>query len=164
MKRKAARHKLFNFLNKDEDNSRRELKAKKKFINLSGQKVKKEEREELKLDFNFVHLINNNDDEIEKREINNIPFTQALRIDKRSFFQIFVSVITNEIGALNLFFYINPYSHFSLTFAIYLFELLLDLTMNCFLYTDEVASEKYHNDGQLTLLTSLSLSLIANIA
>ena len=35
--------------------------------------------------------------------------------------------------------------------------------MNCFLYTDDVVSEKYHNDGNLSLLTSLSLSFISNI-
>ena len=35
--------------------------------------------------------------------------------------------------------------------------------MNCFVYTDDVVSEKYHNDGQLTLLKSWSLSLISNI-
>ena len=35
--------------------------------------------------------------------------------------------------------------------------------MNCFLYTDEVVSEKYHNDGNLTMITSLSLSFISNI-
>ena len=35
--------------------------------------------------------------------------------------------------------------------------------MNCLLYTDEVVSEKYHNDGNLSMLTSLSLSFISNI-
>ena len=35
--------------------------------------------------------------------------------------------------------------------------------MNCLLYTDDVVSEKYHNDGELTMFTSLSLSLISNI-
>ena len=35
--------------------------------------------------------------------------------------------------------------------------------MNCFLYSDDVVSEKYHNDGSLTILTSFSLSIISNI-
>ena len=117
-------------------------------LNLDSMKYHKNtmsEKEEL--EFSYEHLITSHDDDIDKREINNIPFKQALRIDKRSVFQIFISVLTNEIGFLNLFYYLNPNSHFSLIFSIYLFELLLDLTMNCFLYTDDVVSEKYHNDG-----------------
>ena len=119
---------------------------------------------ELKIDFNFDHLIDRTDDDVESRELNNIPYRQALRIDKRSIFQIFISVLTNQIEFISLFLYRNPYSHYTLTISVYLFELLLDLTMNCFLYTDDVVSEKYHNDGNLSMLTSLSLSFVSNIA
>ena len=38
------------------------------------------------------------------------------------------------------------------------------MTINCFIYTDDIVSEKYHNNGQLTILTSLTLSIISNIA
>ena len=124
---------------------------------------KKEKNEDLEIDFDFPHLIDNTDDKIDKKEFNNIPYKQALRIDNRSFIQIFISIFVNEIDMLKLFFYREPYSHFSLDVSIYLFELLLDLTMNCFLYTDDVVSEKYHNNGQLSMITSFSLSLISNI-
>ena len=188
MKRKTYNYKLCKLNNDEESSTKRELKTSKiknklefkkdnnenfnkgknnMILNFETMKYYKKsisEKEELKLEFSYEHLITSYEDDIDKKEINNIPFKQALRIDKRSVFQIFISVLTNEIGFLNLFFYLNANSHFSLIFSIYLFELLLDLTMNCFLYTDDVVSEKYHNDGQLTLLTSLSLSLISNIA
>ena len=181
IKKKYNSHKLFNLLNKDEDISKihkiKKIKLELKSsgnekdnnnINLHSVTTKynvnqNEIEDELKLDFNFEHLIKSNDDEIDKKEINNISFKQALRIDKRSFFKIFISVLTNQIDAFHLFFYINPYSHFSLNFSSYLFELLLDLTINCFVYTDDIVSEKYHNNGQLTILTSLTLSIISNI-
>ena len=118
---------------------------------------------ELTIDFNFEHLIFMNDKDIERRELNEIPFRQALRIDKRTLFQIFLSVIENKIGFLNLIFYKKKYSHFSLDLSIYLLELLLDLTMNCILYTDDVVSEKYNNNGEISMFTSLSLSIISNI-
>ena len=35
--------------------------------------------------------------------------------------------------------------------------------MNAFLYTDDVVSEKYHNNGQLNLFTTLFLTLTSNI-
>ena len=121
------------------------------------------ENEELKIDFNFRHLININDNDINNEEINNVPYTQALRVDKRDTFQIFISVIKYEIGFLKLYFYKNSYSHFSIDISIYLFELLLDLTMNCILYSDEVVSQKYNNEGKLSKITTLTLSIISNI-
>ena len=33
--------------------------------------------------------------------------------------------------------------------------------MNCLLYTDDVVSEKYHNEGELSYITTLSLSIIS---
>jgi surface protein len=118
---------------------------------------------DLQIDFNFEHLIIKNDKDIERRELNEIPFKQALRIDNRSAFQVFLSVLGNKIGLLNLFIYKKKYSNFSLDLSIYLFELLLDLTMNCVLYTDDVVSEKYNNNGEISMFTSLSLSIISNI-
>ena len=122
-----------------------------------------ENNDELKLDLNFSRLIDINDEEIEERELNEVPFQQALRIDDRNFFEILLSILLNKIGLLNLFCNRSPYIHLSLTISIYLFELLLDLTLNCFLYTDDVVSEKYHNNGSLSMFTSFSLSIISNI-
>ena len=118
---------------------------------------------ELNLDLNFSRLIDINDEEIERREFNEIPYQQALRIDDRKFHEILFSILLNKIGLLNLFCNRSPYMHLSLTISIYLFELLLDLTLNCFLYTDDVVSEKYHNNGSLSMFTSFSLSIISNI-
>ena len=122
-----------------------------------------ENDEELNIDLNFPHLIDIDDEPIGKKELNEIPYQKALRIDKRNFFEIALTVFMNKVGILNLIFYRSPYSYFSLTVTVYLFELLLDLAMNCFLYSDDVVSEKYHNDGSLTILTSFSLSIISNI-
>ena len=35
--------------------------------------------------------------------------------------------------------------------------------MNCFLYTEDIVSEKYNNDGSIGFFTSLSLSVMSNI-
>lgn len=73
------------------------------------------------------------DEEVDKKEYNKIPYTQALRIDKRHFFETFISFLANEIDIVKIFYYRNPYSHISITFPLYIFELCLDLTFNCFL-------------------------------
>ena len=103
------------------------------------------------------------DNSVDKKEINNVPFTQALRIDKRHFFDIYLSVLYNEIKFINMFYYKNPYVHISLPISIYIFSELLDFGINCFLYSDDEVSEKYHNNGSLKAFTSLSLSFTSNL-
>ena len=103
------------------------------------------------------------DDHITKKEINNVPYTQALRIDNRNFFQMFLSVLFHQIEIIDIFYYKNEYKHLSITLSIYVFELCLDLTLNCLLYTDDVVSEKYNNNGSIEFFTSLSLSFMSNI-
>ena len=112
----------------------------------------------------FNHLIlHNNDDDVEQKELNEIPYTQAIRIDNRNIFKIFGTVFANKIEIISIFYYRDENVHLSLSLSIYLFSLLLDLTLNCFLYTDDVVSEKYHNNGELEFFTSLSLSFMSNI-
>lgn len=75
---------------------------------------------------------------------------------------MFLSILANEIKIISIFYYKNQLVHLSLTTSIYLFESLLDLTINCFLYTDDYVSEKYKN-GNLKFITSILLSLMSNI-
>ena len=105
----------------------------------------------------------NDDNSIDIKELNEIPFTQALRIDKRSFCKIFLYILLGKIEIINIFFYKSMYIHLSMSISIYLFSFLLEIAINCLLYTDDVVSEKYHNEGSLEMFTSLSLSFFANI-
>ena len=111
---------------------------------------------------NIYNIIYADDESIDKKDLNDVPYSQALRIDKRNIWEIFYS-FANKIEIINIFFYRNKYVHLSMTLSIYLFSLFLDIAMNCFLYSDDVVSEKYHNDGRLKTLTSLSLSIASNI-
>ena len=157
---KINRHKIG--LNLDKNHHHENESKNDRLENKSNQLISENESE-LSIDFSFHHLINTNDDEIEKKELNNIPYTQALRIDKRAYLEIFISVLESEIEFINIFCYANPYSHYSLNISIYLFELILDLSLNFFLYTDDVVSEKYHNNGELLFFSSLLLSFMSNV-
>ena len=121
-------------------------------------------KEQKIVDHHYGHLIlNYNDDDVDQKQLNEIPYSQAMRIDNRNFFKIFGTVIANKIEIINIFYYRDENVHLSLSLSIYIFSLLLDLTLNCFLYTDDVVSEKYHNNGELEFFTSLSLSFMSNI-
>ena len=45
----------------------------------------------------------------------------------------------------------------------YIISLIFDFFFNALLYSDEVVSHKYHNNGELDSLVSISLSIISNI-
>ena len=111
----------------------------------------------------YSNLVIYDDESIDKKELNDIPFTKALRIDKRSILQTFLYVIANKIEIVNIFYYKSQYVHLSMSLSLYILEFLLDVSLNCFLYTDDVVSEKYHNEGSLETFTSLSLSFASNI-
>ena len=111
--------------------------------------------------YGFVNY--NIDNQVDSKEINRVPFSQALRIDKRDYCQMFMSFLAKEIDIINIFYYRNPYDHITISLSLYAFESCVDLTFNCFLCTDEVVSQKYHNKGSLKLLTSLTISLLSNI-
>ena len=136
-------------------------KAEKK----SNKKVEKIDSKENKK--SLSQFLNSNplidDEDIDKKELNDVPYTKALRIDKRSFCEILLYTVANKIEIINIFFYKNIYVHLSMSISLYLFSFLLDVALNCFLYTDDVVSEKYHNEGSLEMLTSLSLSFASNI-
>ena len=103
------------------------------------------------------------EEKIEDKEFNTMPYTQALRTDNRNCSKIFLSVIFNEIKIVRIFYYKNNLEHLSIIFSEYAFELCLDLTLNCILYTEDVISEKYNNNGSIKFFTTLSLSFMSNI-
>ena len=113
--------------------------------------------------FESIPKTNLTEEKVEIKELNIIPYSKALRIDNRNYSQIFLSVIYNEIKIVRIFYYKNPYEHLSIIFSQYVFELCLDLTFNCILYTEDVISEKYNNNGNIRFFTTLSLSFISNI-
>ena len=174
-KNKALKKSLFKIINiekenkieameelssKDDDYIKKKSSFNKNSILIGFRNITEQEKKILQINYKRLMIIR---DDKERHELNIVPYSQALRLDNRNFFQIFFSVIANKIEILKIFYYRNEVMHLSLSISIYLFSLLLDLTLNCFLYSDDVVSEKYHNDGKLEFITSFVLSLFSNI-
>ena len=90
-----------------------------------------------------------------------MPFTLAINKDKRTIFEIFVSVIIKKITLINLV--CGDEKIKILLFNENILSLLVDFFFNALLYSDEVVSHKYHNNGKLDFIVSLVLSLLSNI-
>ena len=90
-----------------------------------------------------------------------MPFTLAIKVDKRNLLQIYFSFIFHKFEFINIF---CGDEHLKILLVYeYLFNLLINFFFNALLYTDEVISNKYHNNGQLDFVVSLTLTFLSNI-
>ena len=94
-------------------------------------------------------------------EINDLPYTQAIKVDKRSIFQIFYSIIIQKLELINLFCGKEKFK--IILVNEYILSLLFNFFINALLYSDEIVSKKYHNNGELDIIVTLFLSLLSNI-
>ena len=90
-----------------------------------------------------------------------MPFTLAIKKDKRDVFEMFVSIIIKKIALIN--FFCGDEKIKILLFSENFIFLIIDFFFNTLLYSDEVVSHKYHNNGMLDFIVSLILSLLSNI-
>ena len=126
-------------------------------------KFQKESEENINTNYKAENNKTENNNKIEEKEYNFLPYTQALRLDKRNICSIYLSLIKMKIDIIPILFFPEEFTHRSITLAVYLSDFLFSFFMNAFLYTDDVVSEKYHNNGQLNLFTTLFLTLTSNI-
>ncbi len=64
---------------------------------------------------------------------------------------------------MQIIFYPKEFDHFSLALSLFLYELLIDFTLNALLFSDDIISQKYYNNGNLLFITSNILSIASNI-
>ena len=115
-----------------------------------------------KNNFSLNHLIIRNDN-ISSLYYDFLPYSQALRLDKRSFCTFFYNVLLKKIYIIQLLAFRNEFQLIEISLNIFILSILINLFFNAFLYSDDVVSEKYHNDGKLKYETAIKLSFISNI-
>ena len=101
----------------------------------------------------------NKEEKINDEEINELPYSRAIVLDKRSVFQIFKIFLFQKLEIIYILFGNSKIK--IILIGEYILSLLVNFLFNSLLYTDEVVSNKYHNNGKLDLL--VSLSIISNI-
>ena len=112
--------------------------------------------------------LNNNDKlqsskTINNNELNELTFKQSEKLDKRNLFLLSFSFITNKINIIKIICYSELYQYIPLLLSTYLFGILLDFTLNAFLYSDDIISKKYKNNGNLDFWTNEFLSMISKL-
>ena len=102
-------------------------------------------------------------DKEEKIDYNELSYKEALEKDSRNVMQIFISLFQLKLQTIQIFFFQKEFTHLSLTLSLYLLDILLDLTINSLLFSNDVISQKYFNNGELLFFTSNMLSISSNI-
>ena len=102
------------------------------------------------------------DKKIIEIEYNYLPYTEALKKDHRNIFIIFINIFKYKLDFISLLFYPGEFSAKPYTLSMYFLDFLFEFFNNAILYTDDIVSEKYHNNGDLNVLTSIFLSLVSN--
>ena len=100
---------------------------------------------------------------LENDEYNELPYFEAFENDKRNAIKTFLSYFYLKLKTIQILFYKKEFTHMSLTLSFYFFEILLDLTINSLLFSDDVISQKYFNNGELLFITTNMLSISSNI-
>ena len=96
-----------------------------------------------------------------KVNINELPFTQAIKYDKRNIFQMLYSFLIIKFELINLFY---EKSNIKIILIVeYILFLLINFFFNTLLYSDGVVSHKYHNNGELDIFVTIFLSLLSNL-
>ena len=90
--------------------------------------------------------------------INQLSFERAKDKDKRNILKIFISILLPKIDIINVFYSKNKLQ--LILMSQYLTLLILNTFFNTLLYSNEIISKKYHNDGELDFIATLILSLL----
>ena len=97
----------------------------------------------------------------EPENINELPYSKAKELDKRNIFHVYYSFLVEKLEFINIFCTSNRLK--IILFIEYILSLLINFFFNALLYSDEVVSHKYHNNGKLDFLVSFVLSILANL-
>ena len=97
------------------------------------------------------------------KDLNELTFKQSKELDKRNLIILSFSFITNKINIIKILCYSELYQYIPLLLSTYLFEILFDFTLDAFLYSDDIISKKYKNNGNLNFWTNELLSMISKL-
>lgn len=142
---------------------KRKLKSQEINLNLNTKKeVKSNVSKEKILQVNdMIENIKENIIIEQSDDINELPFARALIIDKRNLFKIFISIIVQKLEIIDLFYGENMVK--IMTISEFILYFLFNFFFNILLYSDEVVSHKYHNNGKLDAIVTFVLSILSNI-
>ena len=101
--------------------------------------------------------------ELNDQEINSLEYEQALELDKRTFFQYYLSLIKKKQLILFTFLPSNDYNLISLKISLFLVSFSLYLTINAFFFNDDTMHKIYKDSGAFNIIYQIPQILYSSI-
>ena len=147
--------------------------------------IKKKNKDKIKFSdnnnntFNLTNLLNQNEyknmnkEEIVKKskeimeyndeELNNLPYHLALKYDKRSFFEYYISLLKTKHIIIFTFYYNKDYNTRIIKIDLFFISFIIFLTINALFFTDETMHEIYLDQGSFNFIYRLPQIIYSSI-
>ena len=96
-------------------------------------------------------------------DIDNCKFKEAVHTENRTFLNFFFFPFLGKLELISIIFFKEQYQLISISLSNYFFSFYFEFAMNALLFSDDVISKKYHNQGTISMWTTLSLTVLSNI-
>ena len=88
-------------------------------------------------------------------ELNTLPYKEALLIDKRTYFEYYLSLLKKKHIILFIFMPFNDYNLITIKLGLFIFSFCLYLTVNALFFTDKTMHKIYEDKGIFNILFQL---------
>ena len=156
--------------NKDSKYYKYFIKPNKNNFALNERKEEEPKTEHKKIKINFPLILinaNNNGDysPVESDyELDNYDYDEAIIYDKRQYFRVFFIYLISKDQLLNLIFVNPPLELKPLRIAIFIYNYIIDLSLNALFYLSDSISDSYHYKGAYKLLFTLINNWIISLS
>ena len=159
-KKRKSRHSISK--DKNENNPNIAINTKMDLIDGKNNNKDKEETKEKKKHKHHHHhhqtdekILLENAKGLNDEEMNSLYYEEALVIDKRSYFQYYLSLIRKKQLLIFTFYPNNDYNFTALKILLFIVSFSLYFTINGFFFNDDTMNKIYEDNGSYNILTTL---------
>ena len=107
------------------------------------------------------NISNKNALKLKDFEINSLNYEKALLLDKRGYFEYYISLLKNNHPLFFSCFTLNDYNSFIIKMFLFFYSFSLDLTINALFFNDNTMHKIYEDKGKYNLLYQIPQILLS---
>ena len=146
--------------NKKVKNNENEKKKEINIFNSNGYSAKQREPNDKK---NLTELETIENLELNDQQMNSLKYEKALELDKRSYFQYYISLLKKKHLIFFTFIPTNDYNIMSLKISLFLVSFSLYLSVNAFFFSDETMHKIYEDRGIFNVIYQIPQILYSSV-
>ena len=141
-------------------NNNNNIKQSKSTKKISKFRKKEEKKDEINME---EVKIENKQNDLDDFELNELPYSQAAISDKRTFWQIYISLLKREHMIIFTFFNWKDYNLIIIKLSRFVFLLATDMAMNVFFFSDATMHKIFLNYGKYDFIQQIPQIIYSTI-